>query len=277
MNCALWLNKRKIRRASEIPDNLDVASLRGYFLAGSLSEWLLENGGERYAKKLARLSPDDPALNEKLAGIFGGKADFGKALNTAPQENARISTPSAMPSSFVSSFANSFAPRNSFRFSQFGSGGLFSYGSYEWFTSFGGFFEFLSKLRGGSFSFLTGSFGSFHEWEWEWLFELYKRWSGGSFSFLTGSFGSFHEWEWEWLFRIFGGAGSFSITSFSSFGFPSGFGSFDIFGVFGGKTPGSFELKRLLENLELDEYDRIMFETLMICPLDRFGYGIHNI
>lgn len=280
MNCALWLNKRKIRRASEIPDNLDVASLRGYFLAGSLSEWLSENGGERYAKRLSRLSPDDPALNEKLARIFGGKADFGRALNNAAPQSAPVSMPSAMPSSFSGSFASSFTPRSSFRFSHFGSGGLFSYGSYgsyEWLTSFGGFWEFLSKMRSGSFTFLSGSFGSFHEWEWEWLFELYKRWSGGSFSFTTGSFGSFREWEWEWLLRLWSGAGSFSITSFSSFGFPSGFGSFDVFAIFGGQTPGSFELKRLLETLELDEYDRIMFETLMLCPLDRFGYGIHNI
>lgn len=272
MNCALWLNKRKIRRASEIPENLDVASLRGYFLAGSLSEWLLENGGERYAKRLAGLSPDDPALNDKLAAVFGGKADLGKALNSAPREGSQPQTPNAAQSSFISSFpssfASSFTPRNSFRFTEFGSGSF----SYEWLTSFGGFWEFLGKL--GSFtSWSFGSFGKFHEWEWEWLFELYKRWQGGSFTLSTLSFGSFHKWEWEWLLRLYGGGfGSFSLTSFSSFGF----GSFDVFGLFN-KSMGSFELRKFLENLELDEYDRIMFETLMMCPLDRFGYGIHNI
>lgn len=245
MNCALWLNKRKIRHASEIPDNLDVASLRGYFLAGSLSEWLLENGGKAYAEGLAGLSHDDPELNEKLAKIFGGKADFGKALNSAPREGSQAQTPSPAPSSF----AGSFAARNSFRFTKLGSGSF----SYEWLTSFGGFWEFIRKLRSGSFTFLTGSFGSYHEWEWEWLFELYRHWRGG--------------------------LGSFSITSFSSF--PIGFGSYNIFGdifsVFGGQAFGSFEIRRLLDTLALDEYDRIMFETLMFCPLDRFGYGIHNI
>ncbi|MDE6733414.1 MAG: hypothetical protein K2J77_11125 [Oscillospiraceae bacterium] len=266
MNCALWLNKRKIRHASEIPENLDVASLRGYFLAGSLLDWLLENGGERYAKRLKRISPDDPDLNEKLAAVFGGKADFGKALSSAPLKGSR--TQSGFTGSFPSSFAGSFTPRSSFRFTEFGSGSF----SYEWLTSFVGFWEFLGKI--GSFAFTSWrftSFGKFHEWEWEWLFELYKRWQSGSFAFTTWSFGSFHQWEWEWLLRLYGGGfGSFSLTSFSSFG------SFDMFGLFN-RSMGSFELRKFLENLELDEYDRIMFETLMICPLDRFGYGIHNI
>lgn len=248
MNCALWLNKRKIRHASEIPDNLDLAplaslaSLRGYFLAGSLSEWLWENGGGRYAKRLDRLSPDDPALNEKLAAIFGCKADFGKALSSAPSEVIQAQTPSTAPGSFPSSFT----PRNSFRFTEFGSGSF----SYEMLTSFGELWELLWKF--GSFN-LT-SFTGF----------------GGSWKL--------HEWEWEWLFRLYGGSGSFASTSFSSFG--TGFGSFDVFGnIFGllNGNLGSFELRRLLENLALDEYDRIMLETLMLCPLDRFGYGIHNI
>ncbi len=279
MNCALWLNRRKIRRASEIPENLDIASLaslRGYFLAGSLSEWLLENGGERYAKRLKRLSPDDPDLNEKLAAVFGGKADFGKALSPAPREGVQAQTPSPAPSSFTGSFPSSFTPRNSFRFTEFGSGSF----SYEMLTSFGyggGFWEFLRKFGlFGSFSLTSWSFGSlgkFHEWEWEWLFELYKRWQGGSFMFTTWTFGSFQKWEWEWLLRLYGG-GSFVSTSFSSF--TAGFGSFDVFGILG-KNLGSFELRKFLENLNLDEYDRIMFETLMMCPLDRFGYGIHNI
>lgn len=277
MNCALWLNKRKIRRASEIPENLDVASLRGYFLAGSLLDWLLENGGERYAKRLKRLSPDDPALNEKLAAVFGGEADLGetdlgKALSSTPREGSQ--TQGGFTGSFPSGPAGSFSPRSSFRFTEFGSGSF----SYEWLTSFGGFWEFLEKLGlFGSFSLTSwsfGSFGKFHEWEWEWLFELYKRWQGGSFALSTLMFGSFRQWEWEWLLRFFGSAGSFSLTSFSSFG--AGFGSFDVFGILS-KNLGSFELRKFLENLKLDEYDRIMFETLMMCPLDRFGYGIHNI
>lgn len=268
MNCALWLNKRKVRRASEIPENLDVASLRGYFLAGSLSEWLCENGGKAYAKKLKGLSADDPALNEKLAEIFGGRADFGKAMNTAAQDS-----PQGSPGTVDcngGSLVCSYTARNSFGFTDFTSftSGSFSYAEL---SSFGGFGEFLSKILSGSFAW-----GSFSQWEW--LFELYKRWYGGSFTFRGGSFGSYHQWEWEWLWRLFGG-GSFSAASFISFAsFTGGFGSFDLlglFGILGGKPMGSFELHRLLSTL--DEYDRIMYETLMICPLDRFGYGIHNI
>lgn len=254
MKCALWLNKRKVRHASEIPDNLDIAplaalaSLRGYFLAGSLSEWLWENGGERYAKRLDKLSPDDPALNEKLAAIFGGKADFGSALSSAPSERIQAQAPSPAQSSFPSGFPNSVAPRNSFRFTEFGSGSF----SYEALTSFGEFWELLRKF---------GLFGSFNLTSFTSFGGLWK----------------FHEWEWEWLLGLYKG-GSFVTTSFSSFG--KGFGSFDVFGnIFGllNGNLGSFELRKLLENLALDEYDRIMFETLMLCPLDRFGYGIHNI
>lgn len=269
MNCALWLNKKKIRRASEISDNLDVASLRGYFLAGSLSEWLCENGGKEYAKKLAEISDDDPALNEKLAGIFGGKADFGKAMmNIARQDPPKIS--SGAKNGAAGSFVCSYAARSSFKFTHFGSGSF----SYAELTSFGGFWEFLRRLRSGSFGGGSFAWGSFSQWEW--LFELYKHWYGGSFAFQGGSFGSYHQWEWEWLWKLFGGSGSFSITSFSSFA--PGFGSFDFYvmaELFGGKSLGSLELRRLLDTL--DEYDRIMYETLMFCPLDRFGYGIHNI
>lgn len=280
MNCALWLNRQKIRHASEIPANLDMASLaslRGYFLAGSLLDWLLENGGEHYAKRLERLSPDDPDLNEELAAVFGGKADFGKAVNSAPREGLPTQAPSGFTGSFTGSFPSSFTPRSSFRFTALGSGSF----SYEMLTSFGyggGFWEFLERFGlFGSFSVTSFRFGSgkFHEWEWEWLFELYKRWQGGSFNLSTLTFGSFHQWEWEWLLRLYGGAGSFNVTSFGSFPI-FGFGSFDVFGFFG-KNPSSFELRKFLENLALDEYDRVMFETLMFCPLDRFGYGIHNI
>lgn len=268
MNCALWLNKRKIRHASEIPDNLDVASLRGYFLAGSLSKWLCENGGKEYEKKLAGLSADDPALNERLAAIFGGKADLFKAMRVSRQDSPQKSR--AAVSASANSLVCSYTARSSFKFTNLGSGSF----SYAELTSFGGFWELIKRLQSGSFGGGSFAWGSFSQWEW--LFELYKHWYGGSFALQFGSLGSYHQWEWKWLWSLFGGLGSFSITSFSSFA--QGFGSFDfsvMAGLFGEKSLGSFELKRLLDNL--DEYDRIMYETLMFCPLDRFGYGIHNI
>ena len=90
MNCALWLNKHKIYSAVEIADNLDIAALRGYFLAGSLVEWLCENGGAEYAKKLSRISPDDSRLNEKLAEVFGGKPLPAKSFgNNSPALHGR--------------------------------------------------------------------------------------------------------------------------------------------------------------------------------------------
>lgn len=227
MNCALWLNKRKIRHASEIAENIDIAALRGYYLAGSLETWLRENGGEEQADKLAAIKPDDCRLNERLAEIFGGKNISKRIVLGAgvEDENRRGDTysPIKLPDSLSGA---SFAYR---RVSSFG-----SFGSLAW----------------GSFS------------GWNWLFELFEK---GSFGF--GSFGSFHEWEWEWLYRLFGGGGSFSFSSFGSFGFEF------LNGLFGSFAPFA-DLSRFPE---LDEYDRIMLETLMRCPLDRFGYGIHNI
>lgn len=250
MNCALWLNRRKIRTAAEIAEAPDIASLRGYFLAGSLIVWLREHGGEQYAEKLEKLSPTAPDLNEKLAGIFGVSACGHKGFGDGePQVSVGAVV---LPCSFA-------AALSSF---EFGSAGSYNYLDITSFGSFLHSWEFLLT----SFSSLSFSFGSgMHEWEWEWLFELYKS---GSFTF--GSFASFGEWEWEWFFRALRSAG-FAGGSFGSFYF----GSYWSFGNSGGMGslpkpfPNGFDL--------LDEYDRIMLETLMKCPLDRFGYGIHNI
>lgn len=247
MNCgALWLNKRKVRHASEIPENLDVGSLRGYYIAGGLLEWLRENGGEEYAERLSAISADDARLNEKLAEIFGGKPLRAKRLRTASgklREQPLGQTEQRAQCGFTGS--RKIAP----------SSGSFAYWQL---TSFGEFWEILQKMQSGSFE--LGSYS-----QWAWLFALFERRYG---SFTLGSFTSYHEWEWEWLFRLFtGGGGSFSPSSFGSFypEFLNGlFGSFRHFA-----DQGCFPI--------LDEYDRIMLETLMICPLDRFGYGVHNI
>lgn len=251
MHCALWLNKRKINSADEIANDPDIASLRGYFLAGSLVGWLREHGGERYAKKLEKLRPDDPELNEKLAKIFGGTAEgkrFGEGSRTggAPDETGGVSLSGSMPAA-LGSMQLSSSGSYSLMTSSFGSG------RHAWVSLFGGSFRF------GSYFFGSGMHE--WEWEWEWLLGLYKS---GSFS--LGSFTSFHEWEWEWLFETFRSGsftGSFGIGSFWRFGYPSSFGSLYM--------PFTNDIAAL------DEYDRIMLETLLRCPLDRFGYGIHNI
>lgn len=290
MNCALWLNKQKVQQASEIPDNLDVASLRGYFLAGSLVEWLRENGGEKYAEKLSKISADDPQLNLKIADIFGGKPLRSKPMRKAAEDISEQPHAETAQNGIYGSAVSSYGVPSS---AAFGSAGYGS-SSYAYLTSssFGGFWEFLQKIGTSSFgsfglesfsqwewlfslfgrgygSFYFGSFGSFHEWEWEWLFRLLGQSYG---SFYSGSFGSFREWEWEWLFRLFSGGGSFSVSSFGSFylWFWNGYFGSGSFGILN-------ELADIPNLPVLDEYDRIMLETLMRCPLDRFGYGVHNI
>lgn len=240
MDCALWLNKRKIFRADEIHDNADIASLRGYFLGGSLCKWLRSHGGASFADMLDELSPNDPDLNEKLTLIFCGN------------------TKTAIPSIKLDSPAAELPANNNACSSAHGlpcSRGIFFGGSLVR-GSFGGSFA------GGSFgsyrgSYRFGSFGSYrfgslmHEWEWEWVLGSFRR-RAGSFAGTSYRAGSFN----------FGSFGSFRFGSFANAALP--------FGIFPRDRYGSLVMF-------LDEYDRIMYETLKKCPLDRFGYGIHII
>ncbi len=242
MKCALWLNKTKIFSADEIPENFDAAALRGYFFAGSLVPWLRENGGERYADKLEGLSQTAPDLNERLLDIFG------KPEQAAVSKLCGVNIPTKPDAAM---FPLSF-----------GSGSFLSFGS-----GFGGSFSAGSgAVNWARFFARTGSGGA--------------GGSGVSGSFGRGS-GGFHEWEWEWAFRRFGSGGSFGLGG--SFSLKSGsFGaaklryaglllSEDFLGSFNPAVCGSFR------ELSSDEYDMIMYATLSKCPLDRFGYGIHNI
>lgn len=241
MDCALWLNRRKVYSAKEIRENFDAASLFGYFAAGSLVEWLREHGGADYADKLECLSLDDPDIIGKIAAVFDGKSVGYKTLGGA--DKGALGTVSG-------------GGQCSFR-GKIGSAGA------------------LSALKNGSFGVGSGAFGSF--------------WKSGSFAFGSG----FYEWEWEWE-RLFGSfsKGSFTFGSgyaawlallkkYGSFGFGSfgtgSFGSFS-FDLFGEVKNGSFIGRKLPDFLaNLDEYDRIMLISLYGCPLNRFGYGIHNI
>ncbi len=341
MDCSLWLNRKKINSAAQIPDNLDVASLRGYFLAGSLIEWLEEHGGKRYAAKLAKLSHDDPTLNEKIAAIFGGTPLPSKPLTG----DARCACDTQC--SYFSGDAGSLKMPNSYNFTN---SSLWASGSYLSTLEISSFLAYLSG-KYGSFS-ISGSFGgSFSAWEWEWLWGYsggsfvstslsetsFSRWewllrllggySGGSFVSTSFSETSFSQWEWllrllggyssgsfvstsftetsfsrwEWLLRLLSGysGGSFVSTSFTETSFSqwewllrllSGYsgGSFvsasfsetgssqweQFLEMFGSFLGGSFSE---MIPLKMDEYDFIMLKTLMICPLDRFGYGIHII
>lgn len=223
MQCALWLGRKKIFSAKEIKENLDIASLRGYFLAGSLIPWLEANGGEDYAAELSRISIDSPDLNERIASVFGNKKQKIPVIRF--ENGARYTAVKCTNSSF---YAGSF-PKSSFPAGSF---------------------------QGGSFTLLLGSYRGIGS---------YKGFGSG-----------IHEWEWEWLVR----RGSFARGSGGSFNNLGSFGSFRVFSV-----PGSGLAAELASGsyrgvpvfMSSDEYDRIMYETLAKCPLNRFGYGIHNI
>lgn len=260
MDCALWLNRRKVFSADEICDNLDTASLLGYFAAGSLVEWLYEHGGEVYAKKLEKLSPADIDIREKIEQVFKGKPTAYRKLGSESAAKCAlggISCCSYRPSSISSSMRGSF---------RFGSGGSFLLSSFlrSFRTSSGSFYNYVGSFYLGSFLFGSG----FHEWEWEWEWEKFF----GLFFKTSFRFGSGISARIAFL-------RSFGSFNFGSYRFGSyRFGSYN-FGSF--KGTGSFcaenlpELPEFLQNL--DEYDRIMLLSLYGCPLNQFGYGIHNI
>ena len=75
MNYCLWLNGIKVNTAKEIETNFDLASIRGYFLAGTLLPWLYHNQGREYAVRLATTSLDDPLLNVRICLAFNQSLD----------------------------------------------------------------------------------------------------------------------------------------------------------------------------------------------------------
>lgn len=264
MECALWLNRRKVFSADEIKDNLDAASLLGYFAAGSLIEWLRCHGGADFADKLELLSPDAPDILVKIAAVFGGAPAGYKALGGASD-----TAEAALGGGQCSFHGKNGSGSGFFSAGKGGAGGSFSAGS-------GSLVDFGA---GGSFgAFGSGKLG---------FFGNFGSFKGGSFRSGSG----IYEWEWEWE-RFFGsfGAGSFAFGSgyaamlallkkygsFGSFGAGS-FGSFSL-NLLGEMKNGSFVGKKLPDFLaNLDEYDRIMLISLYGCPLNQFGYGIHNI
>lgn len=187
MDCSLWFGRCMVNSASEIAEHFDMASLRGYFLGGSLEEWLREHGGEEQADRVSALDPKDPALDRRLAEIFG----------QAAAEKNEV---------FRGDGAGYAAPAVS------GSG--WNRGSYSVGSGAAGY---------GSYGSAVGSFGGFRlwEWEWEWRFGSFagsfrnSSWRGGSFAVGSFGYGSFGSWLGSF-------AGSFG---WGSFAFPMANGS----------------------------------------------------
>ncbi len=267
MDHAIWLNRRKVFSADEISANFDIAAIRGYFLGGSLIKWLNAHGGEEYARALAELSPADPALNDRLAEIFTHKkcnAPVHRAdeqlIRTIDLLKGGVSVTSSAQGVYGSSTGSSFALGfGSFNYGSFG----FNFGSYR-----------IGSFEAGSFS--RGSFSRTWEWEWEWRFGSFR---GGSFRYATGS-GAYALGSYRGAYSSFGyNYGSFGFGGFAGGSFRrQGLGSFPFDTSYG--MSGSYrgvQLHGSFRQISSDEYDEIMYRTLNMCPLNRFGYGIHLI
>ena len=198
MDCCLWLNRKKISSAAEIIDNFDLAAVRGYFLGGSLSEWLRAHGGTVYADrldKLRTLDPQDPQLNDRLAEVFGVSAGAVTEVFCGNVPDNGMSR------------CGSFG---SFSGGSWGGSGSFNFGSYGVFQGSG------LGIGSGGLTALGSYRFSLWEWEWEWRFAGRGSFRGsfgsyrfGSGSYLLGSFGSF---PWGSF------SGSFGAGSFGGFG-----------------------------------------------------------
>lgn len=197
MDCCLWLNRKKISSAAEIIDNFDLAAIRGYFLGGSLSEWLREHNGGVYADVIDTLDPSDEMLNDRLARAFG--------ITPGAVQEVFCGSSGANPAQNCSSFAGSF-PAGSGMAGSYGGSGVAANYSYGSFGSYAGY---------GSYRF------SLWEWEWEWRFGRRGSFSLGSFgsylfgagSYSFGSFGSFQPGSFSGI------CGSFTAGSYGSGGF----------------------------------------------------------
>ncbi len=252
LDCSLWLKRCKVNSAAEIAEHFDIAALRGYFLGGSLSEWLREHGGKELADRIDEIDPADPLLNQRIAEIFGREA---------------VQKPV-----FVGSGLTPVCCSGSFTAGSFGGTGSYSLGSGAF--SFGsGVFSAGSYLFGSGGSYFSGSFPKFRLWEWEWEWRFGGSFRGGYYG--SYGFGSYVFGSGAYLL----GSGAYLSGSFAA-GFGSyNAGAFDLgsFGLFGSFREGSFSIGAGSTRLTPEEYDRIMYETLRRCPLNRFGYGIHII
>lgn len=243
MNCALWLDKHKVFSADEIASHLDIAALRGYFLAGSLVGWLRENNGSDYADALEGLDKDSPDLNERLAQIFGGAVPEQRTEKS--DNNMPVIARACGSYQNVGSYnTGSFAP---WKAEWLYKGGSFTAGSMRY------------NALGGSYNFgsYKGFRGSFHEWEWEWFFRRRGSFSGSLSGSFRGAFGA----------GSFVNGGSFAYGSFNGSAL---WETIKALGSYRGFPMGSFIVGS-------DEYDLIMYACLANCPLNRYGYGIHNI
>lgn len=244
MDCSLWFGRCRINNASEITEHFDMAALRGYFLGGSLAEWLREHGGEEQAGRLETIDPSDPELDLRLAQVFGVAAPASLQVFSGA-ENVRDVPAAGSYNGSMTAFGSGLAWNSgSFAGSYFGSYAGSYYGSF-------------SGSYSGSY---VGSFTKFSLWEWEWEWRF-----GSSFHRSYGSFGSFSGTSWR--------GGSFFAGSFLGGSFMLG-GSFTGLGAY---ALGSFPMGYGSFAITADEYDRIMYECLRRCPLDCFGYGIHII
>lgn len=140
----LWLNNKKIYNASEIKNNFDLKSLRGYFLGGSLINWLIRNSGDDIAEYLNNvLIPESGNVDGILEYAFGIRGNLPVIADETI--NVLVNNEFSNKKYEFSSFPHSFSLRLTSGISS-----VYSiFGSYK-----AGSFLYLSSGFGGSF---TGS------------------------------------------------------------------------------------------------------------------------
>ena len=199
-NCCLWINGKKISDINGIKENFNISDVRGYFCGGRLADWLSAHDAEREAELVRRI-PTGVNPDKFLQDIFCKKEEATPPAIIYHKQTVRLG--------YVNGNSS---------------------------------FNVDSSFNKGSFS--------------------------GSYSFRTGSFGSFrYQFEFE--------RSSFSVTSFNITSFKIGSFNFGSFSLTALMKNGSFCYDDFVNIQRLKEKALLTYFTSE--PLNKYGYGIHLI
>ncbi len=112
INCCLWIGGKKVSDLDGIKKNFDIADVRGYFLAGTLADWLIAHNATKEAELLMSISKDADDIDKELKRIF--TEEITAQVKTATQTKSfhfksdNLPRPLVFGCSFPSSFNGSF-------------------------------------------------------------------------------------------------------------------------------------------------------------------------
>lgn len=285
----LWFGNKKIHDLDQLKKYFDFDAAEMYLLGGGLSRWLRQCGENKTAAQVENIDLNGD-ISKQLSEIFSvslpenRSSSFSVALskqvNAIPVKKVAVYFPSFLP---LPSKAEGLGENTDF--GSFKLTGNFKTGSFE--ISSGSFeinassFNlaasfFVSSSGVSSFSLFTGSYslflGSYEISSYNSIFGSgFGAGSGMGFDFGSFSLGSFNLSEYEYEYNT-----SFSVSSLQPGSFiPGSFTNNDnVSAVKNGN--GDKKQFRHVHITQLSPEEKIKL-NIMLCPLNRFGYGINLV